>query len=173
MTISVRRVEASEWREVKTLRLRALADDSAPIAFLDTVENAAAQPDGYWQERARNAAGDSAAAQIVAISEDADWIGSVTVIPHRAHADAGLIVGVYLAPEQRGQGVFEAMLDEASDWAASRDLRELYLEVHVDNQRAQAAYRRNGFEKCGELTTEGFGAEYEMRRSVPRVRRTC
>jgi len=46
----VRRVRADEWRELRALRLRALAD--APDAFGTTVAEAEAEPDVAWQERA-------------------------------------------------------------------------------------------------------------------------
>lgn len=69
MSVHVRRVEAGEWSQVKDLRLRALADPAAPIAFLDTVEHASGQPDRFWQERTVNAAEPSAAAQFVAVTD--------------------------------------------------------------------------------------------------------
>ncbi len=93
MSIAVRRITPEDWREVKALRLQALADPAAPMAFLDTVEHAAAQPDRFWQERAANASGDAAAAQFVAIADDGTWTGTITLLPHREQHDAGLVVG--------------------------------------------------------------------------------
>lgn len=166
MSIAVRRITSEDWREVKALRLQALADAAAPMAFLDTVEHAAAQPDRLWQERAANAAGDAAAAQFVAIADDGTWTGTVTVLPHREQHDAGLVVGVYVADAHRGAGVIDALFDAAAIWSRDRGLRALVLEVHVDNERAQAVYRRRGFVRIGEIETSGFGREWVMRREL-------
>jgi hypothetical protein len=48
--VEVRRIEAAEWRELRELRLRALAD--APDAFASTLEREAAFPEDVWRERA-------------------------------------------------------------------------------------------------------------------------
>ena len=166
MSIAVRRITPEDWREVKALRLQALADPAAPMAFLASVEHAAAQPDRFWQERAANAAGDAASAQFVAIADDGTWTGTVTVLPHREQHDAGLVVGVYVADTHRGAGVIDALLDASAAWARDRGLRALVLEVHVDNERAQAVYRRRGFVRTGEIETSGFGREWVMRREL-------
>jgi len=166
VSFAVRRIDAAQWREVKALRLRALADDAAPIAFLDTVENASAQPDRFWQDRAANASGDAAAAQLVAVTDAGEWVGTVTVLPHREHPEAGLVVGVYVAEDHRGGGIVDALFEAAADWARERGLSALLLEVHVDNDRAQAVYARRGFERVGEVETTGFGREWVMRRTL-------
>ena len=54
---------------------------------------------------------------------------------------------VYVVKEHRGQGVFTDLLDFASDTLARRtDVIGLRLYVENENQRAQAAYLKNGFE---------------------------
>lgn len=166
MTFSVRRIEAHEWPEVKALRLRALADEAAPIAFLDTVDNASAQPDRFWQDRAANASGDAAAAQFVAVTDAGDWVGTVTMLPHREDPHAGHIVGVYVTEAHRGRGVIDALLEAASDFARGRGLSALALDVHVDNHRAQAVYRRAGFVRTGMVEAADFGREWVMRRAL-------
>ncbi|WP_308011039.1 GNAT family N-acetyltransferase [Streptomyces sp. AC495_CC817] len=166
MSIAVRRITADDWREVKALRLRALADPVAPIAFLDTVEGAGRQPDGFWQDRAANASGSAASAQFVAIADTGEWVGTVTVLAHREHVDSGLVVGVYVADGHRGAGIIDALLDAAAEWSREQGLRELVLEVHVDNDRAQAVYSRSGFVRTGVTDTVGFGREWVMTRSL-------
>ncbi|WP_447652958.1 GNAT family N-acetyltransferase [Microbacterium sufflavum] len=166
MSVHVRRVEAGEWPQVKALRLRALADPAAPIAFLDTVEHASGQPDRFWQERTVNAAEPSAAAQFVAVTDAGEWVGTATVLPHRERPEAGLVVGVYVADEHRGSGVIDALLDTAAAWALEQGLAALELEVHVDNDRAQAVYARAGFARTGEIETTGFGREWVLRREL-------
>lgn len=50
---AVRPIRADEWPKAKELRLLALKDPAAPIAFLETYEQAATEPDSFWQERAK------------------------------------------------------------------------------------------------------------------------
>lgn len=163
---SVRRIHAGEWREVKALRLRALADPIANLAFLETLQDAEAQPDSFWQDRARNSAEGDDAAQFVAESVAGDWLGTVTVLRHRERAGAGLVVGVFVLPEQRGAGTIDALLDAAARWAGERGWSELVLEVHIGNPRAVGAYERCGFTRTGELTEHVNGTEYVMSRPI-------
>lgn len=168
MSFAVRRIEAGEWRQVRELRLRSLQDPVAALAFLDTFENASAQPDEFWKQRTANAAEGGPNAQFVAVTEDEEWFGSATVLPSRFEGDdaAPLVVGVYVADGHRGAGAIETLLDECAAWAAEQGAVELTLEVHVDNHRAQAAYERCGFTRTGQITELANGREYVMVRPV-------
>lgn len=168
MTFVVRRVTADDWPEVKALRLRALADEAAPIAFLDTLENASAMPDEFWQDRADTATGEGAIVQVVAVTDAGEWAGSVSVLALAGPTEPGLVVGVYVAPEHRGAGIIDALLESAGEWARERDLPALDLGVHADNARAQAVYSRCGFVRIGETEIDGFGPELLMRRGLGR-----
>lgn len=173
--VAVRRVRADEWRRVRSLRIEAVSDPDAGIAFLATADQERAQDDAFWQRRsADNAAGD-ATAQFIAEAGH-DWIGSATVLVHpvgttdhtgrtvwTTRAD---VVGVYVRPDHRGAGVIDALLDAAATWTAGLGLRQLSLDVHADNARAQAAYRRNGFVPTGETLTTLIGAEIVMARTL-------
>ncbi|MFD0532163.1 hypothetical protein ACFQ1I_45425 [Kitasatospora arboriphila] len=52
MSHVIRAVTVEDWQRVKELRLDALRDPVAGIAFLETYDNAVTKPDGFWQERA-------------------------------------------------------------------------------------------------------------------------
>ncbi|GAA4482311.1 GNAT family N-acetyltransferase [Microbacterium panaciterrae] len=166
MIAQVRRIRADEWIRVRDLRLHALQDPVAAIAFLDTFENASAQPDEFWQARAANAADGDTAAQFVAVAEDDEWCGTATVLGHRDATDSALVVGVFVAEQHRGEGAIEALFDECATWSAERGFTELVLEVHVDNARAQAAYERCGFVRTGQITEQENGREYVMARPL-------
>ncbi|WEH41018.1 GNAT family N-acetyltransferase [Streptomyces sp. AM 2-1-1] len=158
----VRRVRAAEWQSAKELRLDALRDPAAPVAFLETYESALEQPDVFWQERtARGAEGDEAA-QFVAEAADGTWAGTVTVLverPDRAarfggavDAVQGHLVGVFVRPQARGTGLTDALFRTAVEWSwALHDpfLTRLRLFVHEENPRAAAFYRRFGFVPTG------------------------
>src|SRR5688500_530236 len=71
-TIEVRVVRASEWRALRDVRLRALAD--APYAFASTYDREAAWPDGEWQSWAARAEADESQRTVVAV-RDRQWVG--------------------------------------------------------------------------------------------------
>lgn len=56
-----------------------------------------------------------------------------------------LIDELYLAPAARGQGLGEALLAEACEWARGRGAEVVRLEVNRHNPRAKALYLRAGF----------------------------
>jgi GNAT superfamily N-acetyltransferase len=156
----VRAVRAGEWREARSLRLLALRDPAAPIAFLETYEQAVERPDSYWQERTSGAAeGAAGARQFVAETVDGDWVGTLAVLVEEAGSTdwagspverhQGHVVGVFVRQEWRGSGVSAALLEAAVAWAWETGLERVRLIVHEDNAPAQALYRRSGFAPSG------------------------
>ncbi|WP_330331677.1 GNAT family N-acetyltransferase [Streptomyces sp. NBC_00536] len=158
----IRGIRADEWEKVKELRLAALADPVAPVAFLENPVEAAAQPDEFWQGRAEGGAKGNPVRQFVAEAADGRWVGSVTVLLESAGArgifdevipvEQGHLVGVFVRPEQRGTGLTEALFQAALDWAWGLEepvLERVRLFVHEENARAQAFYRRFGFAASG------------------------
>jgi RimJ/RimL family protein N-acetyltransferase len=178
--IIVRPVREHEWREVRSLRLRALQDEVARIAFVDTFEEASSRPDEFWQARAAGASlearSDAAVRQFVAVTEGGTWIGSATVIIEHAgdkdflgaviQRSAGGIVGVYLDPAFRGHGTIQRLFDAAIHWVRERGLDSARLYVHVENLRAQKAYEKLGFRATGTTLLGSVGPELEMAREV-------
>lgn len=170
--VVVRRVRTQEWREVRELRLRAVSDPDAGIAFLSTTAQELARDDTFWQERTAGAALGDTAAQFVAVHGD-DWVGTATVLLREAGdrdyfdrpiaAPRADVVGVYLAPSHRGTGILDRLFDAARAWCAERGIDALTLDVHTDNARAQAAYRKAGFVATGVTYTSTAGLEIEMR----------
>jgi ribosomal-protein-alanine acetyltransferase len=59
----------------------------------------------------------------------------------------GDIQTVTVAPEARRQGLARRLLSTLIDEARRRGAEELFLEVRVDNEAAQALYRELGFEE--------------------------
>lgn len=164
MNHEIRSVRADEWRAVKELRLVALRDPVAHLAFLETYEDAAARPDSFWRERTAGAAeGVGERRQFVAIGPDGVWDGSVAVLTEKAgevdvfgnviERDQGHLVGVFVRPEHRGRGVTDALFDAALAWAWSVGLERVRLFVHEKNGRAEAFYRRAGFVPTGGTAT--------------------
>ncbi|MEV0097384.1 GNAT family N-acetyltransferase [Streptomyces sp. NPDC050738] len=159
----IRAIRADEWRKVKELRLAAVSDPAAPIAFLETLEQASAQPDSFWQARAQGShrlGGD--ALQFVAEAPDGEWAGSVTVLVEPAGGTGifgepipvaqGHLVGVFVRAEHRGNGLIQALIEAAVEWAWEHEeprLERMRLFVHERNARAAGAYGRYGFVASG------------------------
>ncbi|MDN3245417.1 GNAT family N-acetyltransferase [Streptomyces sp. ZSW22] len=156
----IRSIRADEWPAVKELRLRALRDPLAHLAYLETYDDAAARPDSFWQERAaKSAEGASGARQIIAEGPGGLWLGTLTVLVEEAGTTdwagspverrQGHVVGVFVRREWRGSGLTKALFDAGLEWAWASGLERVRLIVHPDNGRAQAAYRKAGFAPSG------------------------
>ncbi|HZF88483.1 GNAT family N-acetyltransferase [Streptomyces sp.] len=159
-TFEVRAVRAEEWPEVKALRLAALRDPVAHLAFLDTYEAAAARSDSYWRERAAGAAeGAAGARQVVAVGPGGVWAGTATVLVEEAGTTdwagfpverrQGHVVGVFVRPEFRGRGLTERIFTAVLAWSWETGVERVRLIVHEDNERAQGFYRKVGFAPSG------------------------
>ncbi|NEB03962.1 GNAT family N-acetyltransferase [Streptomyces sp. SID13726] len=175
MSYVIRSVRADEWPAAKALRLVALQDPVAPLAFLETYEDAVARPDSFWQERtASGAEGADQAQTVIAEAPDGQWVGTVTVLLEEpgttdwagflVERKQGHVVGVFVRPEERGSGLTEVLFDAALEWAWAHGAGRVRLIVHEDNGRAQRFYRRVGFEPSGvvvPLVTGSAGSEAE------------
>ncbi|MFJ6988531.1 MULTISPECIES: GNAT family N-acetyltransferase [unclassified Streptomyces] len=176
----VRAVRGDEWAAVKELRLLALRDPVAHLAYLDTYEAAVARPDSFWQERAEGA---DTVRQFVAETGTGRWIGTLTVLVeeagvpdwagHVVERRQGHVVGVYVRPEGRGAGVIRALLAAGQEWAwgLEPEVERVRLIVHEENLRAQAAYRKAGYRPTGvTVKLEGHEGAYEQEFVIPRPR---
>ena len=157
----VRAIRADEWPAAKELRLAALRDPVAHLAFLETYEEAVARPDAFWRERAAGAAeGVPDRQQIVAVAPGGRWVGSVVVLVEEAGSRGALgdvsdvrqghLVAVYVRPEVRGRGLTERLFAYALEWAWEvAGVERVRLFVDERNGRAEGFYRKFGFEPTG------------------------
>ncbi|MBD0422149.1 GNAT family N-acetyltransferase [Streptomyces sp. NPDC052309] len=156
----IRSIRADEWPAVRELRLRALRDPVAHLAYLETYDDAVARPDSFWKERAAGASeGATGAQQIVAEGPRGSWLGTLTVLMEEAGTTdwagfaverrQGHVVGVFVRPEWRGSGLTRALFDAGVQWAWGRGAERVRLIVHKDNGRAQGFYRKAGFVPSG------------------------
>ncbi|WP_264929296.1 GNAT family N-acetyltransferase [Streptomyces sp. A012304] len=176
MSYVIRSVRVEEWAAARELRLLALRDPVAHLAFLESYEEAVAKPESFWRERtARVAEGAQGAQQVIAEGPDGEWVGTVTVLLEEAGSRdwagfpverrQGHVVGVFVRPEYRGIGLTEVLFDAALEWAWGRGAERVRLIVHEDNGRAQTFYRRAGFVPSGvivPLAADPDGRELEF-----------
>ncbi|MET9105772.1 GNAT family N-acetyltransferase [Streptomyces zhihengii] len=158
MEYVIRPVRAEEWAKARELRLDALQDPLASIAFLEPYATAAARPDSDWQERTASAAEGREVIQFIAEAPDGSWDGTATVLVERtgepvrvgkpSPVDQTHLVGVFVRQRARGGGIADALFRAALEW--SWELTEpraerVRLVFHVENERAERFYRRAGF----------------------------
>ncbi len=169
----IRSIRADEWPAVRELRLLALRDPLAHLAYLETYDDAAGRPDSFWQERAaKSAEGASGARQIVAEGPGGLWLGTLTVLVEEAGTTdwagfpverrQGHVVGVFVRREWRGSRLTKALFDAGLEWAWAGGLERVRLIVHPDNGRARGAYRKAGFAPSGRTVPLVGGAPGEV-----------
>jgi ribosomal protein S18 acetylase RimI-like enzyme len=64
-------------------------------------------------------------------------------------AHKGILWGVFVHPERRGGGIARRLLQALFDYARRAGIRQIHLNVNVDNPRAGGLYRSMGFETYG------------------------
>ena len=157
----IRTTEEADWQDVRALRLEMLRD--YPIAYAETLEHALDVDEAVWRMRA--ARGTTAGQTSIVAIDGERWVGHMGgYIPDAATGP--LLVGVYVAPDYRGDaaGVSRLLLDAVEEWARSFG-DTLRLEVHEDNPRAIRFYEKLGFTLTGrsrEYELEPGGLELEM-----------
>jgi GNAT superfamily N-acetyltransferase len=148
--VVIRRVEPSDSALIRRVRLRALLTD--PASFGSTYEREAAFPDQTWAERAaRSAAGDDAAT-LLAIS-GREPIGIVTAMRNEAQRQLFHVVGMWVAPEARREGVGRRLLNGIEGWIASCDGTNAHLSVTDAATAAMQLYESAGYRPDG-ISTE-------------------
>ncbi|MGW2416579.1 GNAT family N-acetyltransferase [Streptomyces tubercidicus] len=149
----IRQVKAGEWERLKELRLAALADPVARVAFNETFEEAVGRPDALWRQRAARSAEGHSVVTFIGEAADGGWGGMVVALVETdEEAPQTHVVGVYVRPEHRGTGLAGELLRAAIAWSWSRAepvVERVRLWVHEENARAEAFYRRLGFLATG------------------------
>ncbi|MCY3738699.1 MAG: GNAT family N-acetyltransferase [Gemmatimonadaceae bacterium] len=138
--MEIRRLGAHEGPRLRAIRLRALAE--APDAFGSTHDEAEARPPDSWDAQLREIP------TFVAVVDGED-VGIVRGARDDSHADAAWLISMWVAPEVRGQGVGEALIDAVVGWARASGAGRLLLDVGDHNRPAIALYARMGFQPNG------------------------
>ena len=152
---------------MRALRLEMLAD--SPLAFLETLADAAARPHAEFAARVagdldrcrqRRSSSPTPGGRLVGHAG-----GTARARPSRALT---VVFAVYVTPAWRGSGLLGALIDEVAAWSRACGRPELLLEVVVGNDRAYRAYQRLGFVDTGVRVPHPIvpaaHASYQMRR---------
>lgn len=137
----VRPVEPSEWRALRALRLRGLAE--SPDAFGSSLDSERRRPDEHWRKLASGIEG-----PVFVAVDRGTWVGMVRSYPDEGDATPH-VGGLWVDPLARGRGVGRLLVDALIDWARSAGAREVRLWVTEVNAAAVALYRSVGFVPTG------------------------
>ncbi len=137
--IEVRRIRSDEWREMREVRLRALAD--APEAFATTHAEASARSDDEW-ERFTAASADSASQSSFVAVLDGRFVGLVSSFEPADDAGSVHLIQMWTASEARRRGVGRRLVDVILEFAGSSPVR---LAVIRGNDGARLLYEAMGF----------------------------
>lgn len=142
----VRRVRPQDASRVRALRIEMLAD--SPLAFLETVAEAAERPHAEYAARIAMVSTGWHTAQFVA-EVDGRFVGHAGGVAVPSEPDTTIIYAVYVQPAHRGTGVLGALVEAVAEWSRAGGRPALLLEVVVGNDRAVRAYRKLGFTENG------------------------
>ncbi len=93
---------------------------------------------------------DRAEVVVAAVNDEVVGSGYVKIQqskPFQTFDHHGYIGFMYVKPEHRGKGISQLILDEMANWAKSKNLVELRLEVYDGNSSAVKAYEKAGYKK--------------------------
>lgn len=143
---TIRRVTAADAARMRALRLEMLAD--SPLAYLETVAEAAARPHAEYAARiARTATGDDVGQFVAEV--DGRFVAHAGGAVDSDEPTLTVIFAVYLTPIWRGSGLLAEIVEAVAAWSRAAGRPELLMEVVVGNDRAVRAYQRLGFVDTG------------------------
>jgi RimJ/RimL family protein N-acetyltransferase len=144
--ISIRPATPEDWPALREIRLTALR--SAPDAYSSTFSRESGFGDTVWRERATGVPGRQT---FLAVADDGRLVATATGLADPEEpADVRLLVGMWIDPAHRGQGLVDRLTAAVADWARRDGGRTLRLDVSVGNEVARGAYLRNGFRPTGD-----------------------
>lgn len=155
--IEVRTARPDEWRHVRDLRLRALAD--SPDAFGSTFERERVYAKREWL---RWISGWELAVNrlLVAIDEQT-WIGMA--VGSRADDDERAhLYAMWVDPGSRRTGVGRRLVEAILEWAEAEGATEIELGATAINRDAVVFYERLGFADTGERHALRDGSALEV-----------
>ncbi|WP_415854198.1 GNAT family N-acetyltransferase [Sinomonas sp. G460-2] len=157
--VEIRQAVPDDWRLIRSVRLRALAEDAA--TFSATLADWSGENDR--EERWRSRLDPAVSITLVAVA-GASPVGMASGIPGQSASSIAL-VSMWVAPDVRGQGVALSLIRGIESWAATR-ATELELSVMADNAPAFRLYAKAGFTVDQNRKPDGYDSEITMAKSL-------
>jgi len=137
--LAVDRVTEDDWRDLKTIRLAALAE--APGAFGSTLRREQDLDEDHWRAWARSAG-------MFLARAGRSPVGMAAGVPGRSDAERKL-VAMWVDPGWRGREVAARLMSAVIGWAGSQGAERVTLWVAQGNEAARRFYARRGFAFTG------------------------
>jgi ribosomal protein S18 acetylase RimI-like enzyme len=157
--VGLRRLDEADWETFRALRRRALGD--APGAFSSTLADwsGAGDTEARWPSRLA----------AVPLNLAAELDGAPAGMVGATHPTAGEVdlISMWVAPEARGRGVGDALIDAVVAWARSQGADRVGLDVRDGNAPAIRLYERHGFADTGPSPHRGPADPPERRMVRP------
>jgi GNAT superfamily N-acetyltransferase len=145
--LEIQRLNSTEGERWRSIRLAALLD--APDAFGTTLAEANAFPPELWSRQV----GEFPTFIAVLDGVDVGDVGVVRASPDNEQPEAAFLLSMWVAPDARGKGVGDELIDAVASWAEADGFSRLVLDVADANASAIALYARKGFEPTGDTST--------------------
>jgi ribosomal protein S18 acetylase RimI-like enzyme len=139
-------VEPEQWRDLRDLRLRALAD--APAGFESTLEQERARAEREWRDWAARLAGGVDAVAFV-VDDGGVLRGLVVAFLQGEEPARATAASLWVAPEARRRGLGTALLERAVEWAEDAGADQVTLWSNETAAAALGLYERAGFAATG------------------------
>jgi GNAT superfamily N-acetyltransferase len=138
--VVVRRLAGGDWAQLRAARLAALAE--APYAFASTLAREQAFDEDLWRSRAGSG-------RTFGAFDRSAVVGLATGFPLNERPTEWNLVGMWVAPASRGQGVADRLVEAVCEAAEQAGAGTVSLWVTEVNDRARVFYRRLGFIPTG------------------------
>lgn len=164
----IRLIRPEEHRELRRIRLKALAYTSVLATHLETEEVA---PPDFWINRAARGSLADKLATFVAV-RDGVFVGIADgyMLEQESRADIG---GMWVSPDDRRSGIGSALVSAVCAWARTKGARAIRLHVRKANESALRLYEETGFAIAEEAKSEsgsaGFVMEKPLQADVPHL----
>ena len=150
----VRRICVGEFEVYRTVRLAALKD--APEAFQTTYAEADKRTDENWRAQADNNARSDDQALFLAL-EDGGVVGLAGVYRSPDEPGTGELCQVWVAPEHRGSGLSQVLVESVLAWAADQGFDGVLATIRGGNERAVRFLPYARFHGCAGCAPAVFG----------------
>lgn len=149
----IRRLQIGEADLFKQIRLRSLQE--AAYAFSSTYESALQRSEESWREQSDSTARGPDRAAFIAFSDE-EPIGIAALYRLEDRTDVGKLLQVWVAPEHRGRGIAEDLMDAIFEWASKNNFHTILSRVRDGNTRAQQFYIKYGFSNSDKFSSPDF-----------------
>ena len=141
MAVSIDRITATDWKQLRDIRLRSLQD--APEAFGQRYEEAIETTDDEWQSIARSSASGDRRIWLFARDNSGSPVGVVQ--GRRRPPSDCLLFSMWVDPSVRKAGIGRRLVDGIQQWGESWGAERVVLWVLAANEPAMRFYDRIDF----------------------------